>query len=568
MDRRLKKTIIAISFTLILQLSIFGSYSASQTTDETFYKTTPIPIDLIETLAYSKLGQLGKENDYQVGAEITPITNEEGENLCYFLCLDPCGYIVISAYYELPMVIAYSFSGLHQLDNDQHHQFFSFLETDITMRLEHLDLLPEELIQNRRDTIYSLISDFKDPLFQQWPSEGTTPTEGWVETTWHQSSPFNDFSPIDLGSGQRSLAGCPAVAMAQILNYHRTINNITFSDIDDYYHNYAGNHYMIDDDYSQYMFPSFPQLNAYLHTLIDHYTMNDTITDTDKAALSFACGVACKQVYNPSGSGTFGVAQAYDAYQRFDFSSAILLDEDDPDIYLKLADNMKNAIPAHLAIVNEEWTSGHNLVVDGYNTDDYFHLNFGWNGAYDGWYLLPDELPFSLTVIEGIILDIATLNTTLDIVQNEFDRGFPVRYALDGDWAAAQNFTPTVDTITKVDVYLRKMGTPEFDLTVELREDGPEATLLDTVSIPMASVPGSWTWLEIDFTDVSVDADSDIFIVIPPVPSGVTTSFGYEWGYAFGDQYPEGSFWFTRDGGALWRDLPTMYEYVFRTYGY
>jgi hypothetical protein len=73
---------------------------------------------------------------------------------------------------------------------------------------------------------------------------------------------------------------------------------------------------------------------------------------------------------------------------------------------------------------------------------------------------------------------------------------------------------------------------------------------------------------EVNFNDTTVQNDTDYFIVIPPAPSGVTTSFGYEWGYAFGNQYDDGSFWFTRDGGGLWRDLPTMYEFAFRTYGY
>ena len=65
-----------------------------------------------------------------------------------------------------------------------------------------------------------------------------------------------------------------------------------------------------------------------------------------------------------------------------------------------------------------------------------------------------------------------------------------------------------------------------------------------------------------------VGIGSDVFIVCPEAPSGVTTSFGYEWGYAFGNQYDGGAFWFTRDGGGLWRDLPTMYEFTFRTYGF
>ena len=152
--------------------------------------------------------------------------------------------------------------------------------------------------------------------------------------------------------------------------------------------------------------------------------------------------------------------------------------------------------------------------------------------------------------------------------QSEFDRGFPIRHAVDGDWAGAQNFTPSVSTITKVCLYARVFGTPEFDLTVELREDGPQGTLLDSVSFSPGEVPSSWTWLEVDFSDVTVQPDTDYFIVCPPAPSGVTTSFGYEWGYAFGNQYDDGSFWFTRDGGGLWRDLPTMYEFCFKTYGY
>jgi len=45
-------------------------------------------------------------------------------------------------------------------------------------------------------------------------------------------------------------------------------------------------------------------------------------------------------------------------------------------------------------------------VVDGYNTDEFFHVNFGWGGQYNGWYLLPSEMPYNLTVLEGAIVDI------------------------------------------------------------------------------------------------------------------------------------------------------------------
>ncbi|MBN2599620.1 MAG: C10 family peptidase, partial [Candidatus Thermoplasmatota archaeon] len=187
---------------------------------------------------------------------------------------------------------------------------------------------------------------------------------------------------------------------------HNTTMNVTFDDSDDYYHVYGGNNYWIDNDYVSYGFKSFPQLNTYLSTLQSHYQNQIPPTNDDKAAITFACGVAATQVYSASGSGTFGVNQAYEAYQRFNCTTISLLDENDPDLYDRLSDNMKDALPAHLAIVNEGWTAGHNVVVDGYNTDDFYHVNWGWGGTYNGWYLLPEELPYQLTVIEGVIVDI------------------------------------------------------------------------------------------------------------------------------------------------------------------
>jgi len=220
------------------------------------------------------------------------------------------------------------------------------------------------------------------------------------------------------------------------------------------------------------------------------------------------------------------------------------------------------------------------------STDDFGITNFEWDWTNDGSYdyiggptashVYGDTDPHVCKLrVTDTIGQTGTFTDTVqaiveieDVNQSIQDRGFPIRHALDGDWAGAQNFSASVNTLTRVEIYLRRFGTPQFDLTVELREGGPTGTVLDTKIYPQATVPSSWTWFSVDFTDTAVTSSGDYFIVLPPAPSGVTTSFGYEWGYAFGDQYWPGSFWFTRDGGGLWRDLPTMYEFVFSTFGY
>jgi hypothetical protein len=218
---------------------------------------------------------------------------------------------------------------------------------------------------------------------------------------------------------------------------------------------------------------------------------------------------------------------------------------------------------------SESWLDVYPLIGESTGEHDGITVEVNTTGLADGSY--HGEIQISSnggSTIFDVYLFVGTGTEILDVSQPIFDRGFPVRHAVDGDWAGANDFTQTLGVISSVDLWLRVFGTPEFDLIVELRENSPDGALLDSVMFTPSQVSSSWDWLHVDFADCVVDSGKDYFIVIPPAPSGVTTSFGYEWGYAFGNQYDDGSFWFTRDGGGLWRDLPSMYDFAFRTYGY
>jgi PKD repeat protein len=162
---------------------------------------------------------------------------------------------------------------------------------------------------------------------------------------------------------------------------------------------------------------------------------------------------------------------------------------------------------------------------------------------------------------------IVTVSSLSEINQSMFDRGFPIRYSIDGNWAGAQSFTSSFSDLIRVEVYLRKYGSVEFNLTIELHEQYPNGLLLDEITFNPEQISTTWNWLEILFSNVTLFPGQEYVIVIPPVPDGVTTSFGYEWGYAFGDQYDDGSFWFTRDGGDVWRKLSPLYDFTFRVFG-
>ena len=462
-----------------------------------------VEFDSCKIIANNKLIQLRKSNDFSI-IKSDKILDQNSENVLFFVFeLQPKGYIVTTAERNLPPIIAYSFTA-NFYDEESGNILLNMLKIDIHLRLENIPNLPEEAISNRNGSWLKMLNEnIENSRFEQWPPEGTTPTGGWLLYNWSQTSPYNNSCPMDPVTGSRSVAGCPAIAMAQILNYHRTTNCVSFDDSDDYYHNFQGRQYWIDDDCLLHDFLSFTEMNVCLDTLAFHYLYEIPVTNTDKAALVFACGVAAQQVYTSQVSGTFGVNQALQAFLKFNFDGVQLIDETTPDFYEQIAQNIMDALPVHFASVTPAWDAGHNFVVDGYNTDEYYHLNMGWGGSYNGWYLLPDEIPYGLTVVEGAILDIVP-----DLLPTGFITG-------------QITLSPAVVDTSFITVILQNLAN-EFILEIEPDASGTTDYEIE-VPIGIYSVTASYPEYEtISYDEIIVDeqqftsVDFPLCRMIPP----------------------------------------------------
>jgi hypothetical protein len=58
-------------------------------------------------------------------------------------------------------------------------------------------------------------------------------------------------------------------------------------------------------------------------------------------------------------------------------------------------------------IVIRSDTSEHSVIVDGYRLTGEYHVNFGWGGYCDGWYVLPTGLPEGYNVVKQAAVNIA-----------------------------------------------------------------------------------------------------------------------------------------------------------------
>jgi hypothetical protein len=185
---------------------------------------------------------------------------------------------------------------------------------------------------------------------------GTIVVNPLISTSWGQGFPYNTYCPSNC------YAGCVAVAMAQVINYWECRVKGT------------GQHSYQSD---------FGTETANFETA--NY-------QSDSALLVYHCGVSVNMDYGTDGSSAsdgdvpnalvsyFGFKSQAERMWRiwhpFDWKSILRanLDYGWPIMYGGQDDALSPPEEAH------EW------VIDGYDTDDNFHCNWGWNGSYDGMF--------------------------------------------------------------------------------------------------------------------------------------------------------------------------------------
>ncbi|MGM9687949.1 MAG: C10 family peptidase [Alloprevotella sp.] len=203
-----------------------------------------------------------------------------------------------------------------------------------------------------------------------------TSVEPLLATQWGQGAPYNNLCPEDPEHGGRSVTGCTATALAQILNYHKYPNqgsgSVAYT---------TSTHGMsISADLSAFTFDWANMANNY---------SSESTTETQQTAvaqLMYACGVACEMDYCTQGSGSsalpailetnFGIDKACTAHERKYFTT-----NEWNEIVMTELNASRPVLYSGASLYG-----GHAFVCDGYNADNLYHINWGWNGYCDGYF--------------------------------------------------------------------------------------------------------------------------------------------------------------------------------------
>lgn len=219
--------------------------------------------------------------------------------------------------------------------------------------------------------------------------------EPLLTTAWDQGTPYNNQCPVFF-NGRLSVTGCVATAMAQVVNYsamyaktHSIDPPTTLaSDIPSYTcsTNWSGYGKLSVEGVSaaDVTFDWDNMLNVYSRGGYTNTQANAVAT------LMVCCGKSVQMDYSSSSSGanTADVANALVKYFGFD-STAKSLYRDDYS-YAQWVDLIYAELAAERPVQYGGQSSGggHSFVIDGYDGDEMFHVNWGWSGEPDSYYVL------------------------------------------------------------------------------------------------------------------------------------------------------------------------------------
>lgn len=347
------------------------------------------------------------------------------------------GFVIVSADDRAPEILGYSDAG--PFDVDSLPDNFRYLLNSYAAELESLAAAPEAIALPAKAVGRST----------QATGKSVAPLLGSI--LWDQGDPYNLQCPV-MSDGGRSVVGCVATAMAQIMGYHQWPEKGTGT-IPGYTTRSQG--LVIDEENIE---------NTYYDW--DHITPVYTSESTDEernavATLMYHCGISVGMDYGyESGAFSQDVPEALTTYFGYNRNMKLLnrlyYTKSEWDSIIRHELDEKR--PVYYSGASAQ--GGHAFVCDGYDTNGLFHINWGWSGLSNGYFMLSNLTPaaqgtggsnggfnWSQAIITGIQpqtlpddgLYQLCMDTTLSVSRTEIGRNESFEVWVNGLWNQGSN---------------------------------------------------------------------------------------------------------------------------------
>ena len=290
-----------------------------------------------------------------------------GKTLIYIVDFEFEGFVILSGNTNTKPILGYSFDGIYDNSNIP-PQMRDWLDQYL-LQLEYMQQHPEITNTEFAGEWKRLQSDNPEE-FKIFKGKDLEPM---LTTTWDQGTYYNELCPADpAGPGGHCVTGCVATALAQLMNYFRWPETGVGS-------------------YS-YECPPYGTLSANFGETEykwDEMAVNLTASNLATALIISHLGISVDMVYGPNGSGMYNHKAAYTLRTFFKYDPSCIYvyrDSTNMDWDSLLVTNLDKHIPMYYAGWSVPNINGHAFIVDGYQSGNYYHFNWGWSGSYDGYF--------------------------------------------------------------------------------------------------------------------------------------------------------------------------------------
>ena len=308
----------------------------------------------------SQNAALSAARKYSRTGQVAPAKNlrsDKTNNAPYYAFNLEQGYVIVSGDDEMTELVGYAENG-----------FFDAENVPPQMQL-WLDGYAEYVA-----AVQSGKAKARKILLSDSPSVVVEPL---VTTKWNQDAPFNNFAPEytdDNNNTQRCATGCAATAMAQIMKFHnwpeQGVGHYSYE------HQSFGT---ISSNFSEHVYD--------WTNMIDRYNNGEySNVQADAVALLMKdCGVSLNMNYGPvSGASIYSYTPAFKNYFRYSSRTVNRSGCETAEFTRIITDELQEGRPIIYCGTGED--GGHAFVVDGYDTNYFLHVNWGWGGYSDGYF--------------------------------------------------------------------------------------------------------------------------------------------------------------------------------------
>ena len=308
----------------------------------------------------SQNAALSAARKYSRTGQVAPAKNlrsDKTNNAPYYAFNLEQGYVIVSGDDEMTELVGYAENGFFDAENVPPQ-----MQLWLNGYAEYVAAVQSGKAKARKILLSDSPSVVVEPL---------------VTTKWNQDAPFNNFAPEytdDNNNTQRCATGCAATAMAQIMKFHnwpeQGVGHYSYE------HQSFGT---ISSNFSEHVYD--------WTNMIDRYNNGEySNVQADAVALLMKdCGVSLNMNYGPvSGASIYSYTPAFKNYFRYSSRTVNRSGCETAEFTKIITDELQEGRPIIYCGTGED--GGHAFVVDGYDTNYFLHVNWGWGGYSDGYF--------------------------------------------------------------------------------------------------------------------------------------------------------------------------------------